>query len=107
MYWALFGQTELLDFETTDERFNYTKETGTFLFAMFSICAVIVGINMLIAMMNNSYELISVSGYNKYTVGIFMTVKYKEQVYVFLLYKTILHNKVDMYNQKTRIRKDP
>ena len=85
MYWALFGQTELLDLEITDERFSYTKGTGAFLFFMFSICAVMVGINLLIAMMNNSYELISVSVYNKYTVGIFMTVKYKEQVYVSLL----------------------
>ena len=85
MYWALFGQTELLDFETTDEQFDFTKKTGTFLFAMFSVCAVMVGINMLIAMMNNSYGLISVSAYNKCTVGKFMTVKCKEQVCVSLL----------------------
>ena len=61
MFWALFDQTNLDEFETTGERFEITRETGKLMFAMFSIIAVMVGINMLIAMMNNSFEHIAVS----------------------------------------------
>ena len=61
MFWALFGQTDLEYFNTKGEQFEITQETGKFLFGMFSICAVMVGLNMLIAMMNNSYEFIAVS----------------------------------------------
>ena len=68
MFWALFDQTDLEHFNTPGERFGITQETGKFLFGMFSICAVMVGINMLVAMMNNSYLHIAVSAYNKRSV---------------------------------------
>ena len=61
MFWALFDQTDLDQFEMADKRFGITRETGKIMFAMFSICAVMVGINMLMAMMNNSFEYIAVS----------------------------------------------
>ena len=65
MFWALFGQTDLEYFNTKGEQFEITQETGKFLFGMFSICAVMVGLNMLIAMMNNSYEFFAVSALYK------------------------------------------
>ena len=66
MFWTLFDQSNLEDFYTTGKRrFKITQETGEFLFGAFSICAVLVGVNMLIAMMNNSYEFFAVSALYK------------------------------------------
>ena len=56
MFWALFDQTNIEKFETTHSKFEITSKTGKFLFAVYLISAVLVGINMLIAMMNNSFE---------------------------------------------------
>ena len=61
MFWALFDKIDLDDFETKDKSFEITQETGKVLFAFYSICAVMVALNMLIAMMTHSYENISVS----------------------------------------------
>ncbi|CAB4000457.1 short transient receptor potential channel 3-like [Paramuricea clavata] len=47
------------NFETTHPRFKITSETGKFLFAIYLITAVLVGINMLIAMMNSSFEYVA------------------------------------------------
>jgi hypothetical protein len=61
MFWALFDQTNFENFEKTHPRFKITSKTGKFLFAIYLITAVLVGINMLIAMMNNSFEYVAVS----------------------------------------------
>ena len=61
MFWALFDQTNVEKFEGTHPKFNVTSNTGKFLFAIYLITAVLVGINMLIAMMNNSFEYFAVS----------------------------------------------
>ncbi len=61
MFWALFDQTNIEKFETTHPKFQLTSKTGKFLFAIYLISAVLVGINMLIAMMNNSFEYVAVS----------------------------------------------
>ena len=61
MFWALFDKIDLDDFETKDKSFEITQETGKVLFAFYSIFAVMVALNMLIAMMTHSYENISVS----------------------------------------------
>ena len=60
MFWALFDQLDLEDFDTKDRTFKITQETGRVLFAFYSICAVMVALNMLIAMMTHSYDSISV-----------------------------------------------
>ena len=60
MFWALFDQLDLEDFDTKDGTFKITQETGRVLFAFYSICAVMVALNMLIAMMTHSYDSISV-----------------------------------------------
>ena len=61
MFWALFDQTNIEIFEGTHPKFHVTSKTGKFLFAIYLITAVLVGINMLIAMMNNSFEYVAVS----------------------------------------------
>ena len=60
MFWALFDKIELSDFDTKDSTFEITQETGRLLFAMYSILAVLIALNMLIAMMSHSYDYISV-----------------------------------------------
>ncbi|XP_028395064.1 short transient receptor potential channel 5-like [Dendronephthya gigantea] len=59
MFWALFDKIDLEDFETKDHTFEISAQTGKILFAFYSICAVMVALNMLIAMMTHSYEYIS------------------------------------------------
>ena len=62
MFWTLFDQSKLDDFYTSGKRrFKITQQTGEILFGAFSICVVLVGVNMLIAMMNKSYEFFAVS----------------------------------------------
>ena len=60
MFWAAFGKLDLEDFDTEDGTFKITQETGRVLFAFYSICAIMVALNMLIAMMTRSYNSISV-----------------------------------------------
>ena len=64
MFWALFDKIDLEDFDTKDKSFNITAQTGRVLFAFYSICAVMVALNMLIAMMTHSYDAISVRDKN-------------------------------------------
>ena len=60
MFWALFDQADLEDFNTKDTTFEITQETGKVLFAFYSICIIMVALNMLIATMTHSYDSISV-----------------------------------------------
>ena len=61
MFWALFDKTDLDSFKTNDGRFEITATTGEILFAGYNIAAVIVAINMLIAMLSNTFQKIAVS----------------------------------------------
>ena len=60
MFWALFDKTDLEEFDTKDGTFEITQGTAKVLFGLYSICAIIVALNMLIAMMGHSYDYISV-----------------------------------------------
>ena len=60
MFWALFDQVDQEEFETKNEKLAITQRTGKILFALYSVCAVVVALNMLIAMMSNSFDNISV-----------------------------------------------
>ena len=70
MFWALFDQAELEDFNTKDTTFEITQETGKLLFAFYSICIIMVALNMLIATMTHSYDCISVRNFI-YTAKLF------------------------------------
>ena len=60
LFWNLFGLSELEDLKT-EENFIITQYTGELLLGLYSIASVIVAINMLIAMMANSYQRVAVS----------------------------------------------
>lgn len=56
----MFGLVDL-DSITLDEKHLFTEFAGRTMFGVYSYITVIVLLNMLIAMMNNSYQIISVS----------------------------------------------
>ena len=60
LFWLLLGQVEEDKIEVKDPEFYLTAVFGRVFFIVYVICMVIVGLNMLIAMMNNSYERIMV-----------------------------------------------
>ena len=60
LFWDLFGLVEL-DALETEKNFTITQYTGELLLGLYSIASVVVAINMLIAMMSNSYQRIVVS----------------------------------------------
>ena len=60
MFWASFGLIDLDNFELAGIK-EFTRFWGLVMFGSFSIINIIVLLNLLIAMMNHSYQLISVS----------------------------------------------
>ena len=60
MFWAAFGLIDLDNFELTGIK-EFTRFWGLIMFGSFSLINIIVLLNLLIAMMNHSYQLISVS----------------------------------------------
>ena len=61
LFWAMFDKTELEAFAINSQRFSITQTTGEILFAIFNIVAILISLNMLIAMMSNSFQQIAVS----------------------------------------------
>lgn len=61
LFWALFDKTDLEAFELESSTFYITQTTGETLFAIFNIVAILISLNMLIAMMSNSFQQIAVS----------------------------------------------
>ena len=60
MFWNAFGMTELEDLHTS-ERFVITQYAGELLLGLYTIASLLVAINMLIAMMSNTYQTVAVS----------------------------------------------
>ena len=60
LFWAIFGLVDLDNFELTGIK-EFTRFFGLLMFGSFSVINIIVLLNLLIAMMNHSYQLISVS----------------------------------------------
>ena len=59
LFWAIFGLVQLADFELTGIK-DFTRFWALLMFGCYSACNVVVLLNMLIAMMSNSYQSISV-----------------------------------------------
>ncbi|KAH8299649.1 hypothetical protein KR044_004292 [Drosophila immigrans] len=57
LFWASFGMIDLEDFELTGIK-SYTRFWGLLMFGSYSVINVIVLLNLLIAMMSNSYAMI-------------------------------------------------
>lgn len=60
LFWAAFGLVDLDSFELDGIKI-FTRFWGMLMFGCYSVINVIVLLNLLIAMMNHSYQLISVS----------------------------------------------
>lgn len=60
LFWDLFGMSDVEDLET-ERNFIITQYTGEVLLGLYSILSIVVAINMLIAMMANSYQRVAVS----------------------------------------------
>ena len=58
LFWASFGLVELGDFDLTGIN-AFTRFWGLLMFGSYSVCNIIVLLNMLIAMMSTSYTAIS------------------------------------------------
>ena len=60
LFWAIFGIIDISIFEVAEIRFKTTEYTAKFLFGLFLISVVLVSLNMLIAMMNNTFNKVDV-----------------------------------------------
>ena len=60
-FWALFGQTDRGVFHVKEKGFESITTAATVIFGVFNVAAVLVALNMLIAILNESYTRISVS----------------------------------------------
>ncbi|XP_076315977.1 transient receptor potential protein-like isoform X2 [Tachypleus tridentatus] len=58
LFWASFGLVELESFELTGVK-SYTRFWSLLMFGCYSVINIVVLLNLLIAMMNHSYEIIS------------------------------------------------
>lgn len=60
LFWAAFGLVDLDNFELAGIK-SFTRFWGMLMFGCYSVISIVVLLNLLIAMMNHSYQLISVS----------------------------------------------
>ena len=60
LFWALFGHLDLSTFKTSDHA-KITEVTGHLLLAAFCVASVLVAMNLLIAMLSNTYKKVDVS----------------------------------------------
>lgn len=60
LFWASFGLVDLTAFDLTGIK-SFTRFWAMLIFGCYSVINIIVLLNMLIAMMSNSYQIISVS----------------------------------------------
>ena len=60
LFWLMLGNVEEGDIAVKDPSFRLTCDFGLLFLTAYVICTVIVALNMLIAMMNNSFEKIMV-----------------------------------------------
>lgn len=60
IFWSLFGQVDPGSFQFDESEYDVIWKTGLFLFGAFNIVAVLVALNMLIAILNDSYVQITV-----------------------------------------------
>ena len=66
LFWASFGLVDLESFELTGIK-GFTRFWGLLMFGSYSMINIIVLLNMLIAMMSNSYQVIQVIQSNSMT----------------------------------------
>ena len=60
MFWLLLGLVEEDKISVADPAFQITSFFGRLFFMAYVVCMVVVALNMLVAMMNNSFQRIMV-----------------------------------------------
>ena len=60
IFWSLFGEIDESSFQLDENGYGAIWKTGMVLFGAFNIVAVLVALNMLIAILNDSYIRITV-----------------------------------------------
>lgn len=65
LFWASFGLVDLTTFDLTGIK-SFTRFWALLTFGSYSVINIIVLLNMLIAMMSNSYQIISVNCIQNY-----------------------------------------
>ena len=63
IFWSLFGQIDRESFEIEEEEYEAIWKTGMILFGTFNVVAVLVALNMLIAMLNNRIAVSDASNF--------------------------------------------
>ena len=63
LFWSIFGYVEKDRLETLYPKHTFTMFVGLLMFGVYSVIMSIVLVNMLIAMMNTSYQIIVVCDY--------------------------------------------
>lgn len=63
LFWSIFGLVAL-HVTNVEAEHEFTEFVGATMFGTYNIISLVVLLNMLIAMMNNSYQHIAVSGIN-------------------------------------------
>lgn len=63
LFWSIFGLVSLY-VTNVEAKHEFTEFVGATMFGTYSIISLVVLLNMLIAMMNNSYQHIAVSTIN-------------------------------------------
>lgn len=61
LFWSIFGLISLYVTNVKPDH-EFTEFVGTTMFGTYNVISLVVLLNMLIAMMNNSYQHIAVSG---------------------------------------------
>lgn len=80
LFWASFGLVDLMAFELQGIK-SFTRFWAMLMFGSYSVINIIVLLNMLIAMMSNSYQIISVSEKSKIITASFnINVKLCEEM---------------------------
>lgn len=75
MFWASFGLVDLVSFELTGIK-SFTRFWALLIFGSYSVINVIVLLNMLIAMMSSSYQIISVRQISTFLIFWLLSVLY-------------------------------
>ena len=89
LFWASFGLVDLQSFELTGIK-SFTRFWGLLMFGSYSLINIIVLLNMLIAMMSNSYAVIAVINFSLW--------------YRLLIIQTVAWNKCLHFTGKKRYR---
>lgn len=66
LYWGTFGLIEKDRLDSLYRKHTFTMFVGLLMFGVYCCIMIIVLINMLIAMMNNSYQIIAVNAAIKF-----------------------------------------